>query len=373
MILMLVLVVLLIGLIYFQVFTQGIFSCFIMMVWTILAALVALNYQEYLAMLMIDNGFGFYPKAFALMVPFIVVLFILRELTDRFVSGNMKFPEMVDRAGSFVFAAVSSLIIIGMISICLQSLPLGRKILGFERVSDMAQLDQQATLWPAGDAFVTKLMNLASANCFSDKMNFSDIHPNFLRELHMNRIVPAEHEGSKPFAPSGSIKVKDIKIRNTSVPLITIIPATMRTPEQRNPAGKLEVGAGNLLSVVIDINVRPSEKENVTCKDVDGNVRFSMADFRLFAFGPGKETIEAYPATVMTRGGISGEALTLEDGKAYSSLNEVELIFQWPTTVKSIAPKYLEFKNTCRVEVPAIKVADEESEGQEGSTNNDQF
>ncbi len=365
MIAMLILFVILAGLIYFQVFTQGIFSCFIMMVWTIVAALVALNYQDYLAMLMIDNGFAFFPKAVALMVPFILVLFILREITDRFISGNMKFPEMIDRAGSTLFSLVSSLIIVGMISICLQSLPLPESILGFQRIKDMSQIDKQSTLWPAGDSFVIKTMEMASANCFSGEMSFVQHHPDYLRELHMNRVVPDGYEGSYQYAPSGSISVKEIKVRNTSVSLVTVIPATYQSPEQLKSAGKLEKGDGELLSVTVDINTRPLSKENVSCKDVDGNVRFALSQFRLYGSAPGKGTVECFPATVIDNRGNSGEALTLADGKAYSSPGEVELIFQWPTTVKSVRPQFLEFKNTCRAEVPAIKSEAEEEKAED--------
>ncbi|MBN2842523.1 MAG: CvpA family protein [Sedimentisphaerales bacterium] len=364
MIAILILFVIFAGLVYFQVFTQGIFSCFIMMVWTIIAALVALNYQDYLAMLMIDNGFAFFPRAVALMVPFILVLFILREITDRFVSGNMKFNDIIDRMGSTVFSVVSSLIIVGMISICLQSLPLGTKLLGFERVEDMARIEQQRTFWPAGDAFVVKSMEMASANCFAGNMKFGQFHPDYLRSLHMNKVVPSGHEGSYQYAPSGSIVIKEVKIRNTSVPLVTVIPASYNTPEQRKAAGKLEKGEGDMISVVIDINIRASANEAVSCKDVDGNIRFALSQFRLFGFAPGKEAIECYPATVMNRGGISGEALTLADGKAYSSPGEVELIFQWPTSAKSVPPKYLEFKNTCRAEVPAIKFPEDKKKAE---------
>ena len=351
MIAILITIAILAGLVYFQVFTQGIFSCFIMMVWTIISAMVALNYQDYLAMLMIDNGLAFYPKAVALLTPFIITLFVLREISDRFIPGNMKFPELIDRAGSTLFAIVTSLIITGMVSLCFQNLPMPTKILGFERLSSLEDLDNQNTWWPGGDALVVKALNQASAYCFAGDRPYQQVHPEYLRELHMNRIVPEQHEGSKKYAPSGSITVKNAKIRNGSIQLVTITPATYRTDETRKPAGKLEKGAGDLISITIDINARPSEKEKVTCKDVDGNIRFALSQFRLVGYAEGKDIIECFPSTVMI-GSNTGEQMGLDDGKISSTAEEIELIFQWPTSVKSVAPEFIEFKNTCRAIIP---------------------
>ena len=351
MIAIIIVLVILLGLVYFQVFTQGIFSCFIMMVWTIISAMVALNYQDYLAMLMIDNGLGFYPKAVALLAPFIITLFVLREISDRFIPGNMRFPELIDRAGSTLFALVTSLIITGMVSLCFQNLPLPTQILGFERMSSLEDLDEQKTWWPGGDGLIVSTLNQASAYCFAGDRSYDQVHPEYLRELHMNRIVPENHEGSKKFAPSGSITVKNAKVRQGSIQLVTITPATNRSAETRKPAGKLEKGSGELISITIDINARPSEKENVTCKDVDGNIRFALSQFRLVGHSEGKDTIECFPSTVMI-GSNTGEQMGLDDGKIYTAAEEIELIFQWPTSVKSVAPEFIEFKNTCRAIIP---------------------
>lgn len=348
MIAMLILLVIFAGLVYYQVFTQGIFSCFIMMVWTLVAAVVALNYQNYLAMLMIDKGFAFYPKAVALMIPFMVVLFGLRTLSDELIKGNMKFPDIIDRAGSVVFAVVSSLIITGIISITLQSLPLGTKILGFERIADMTNINEQSKFWPAGDSFTIKSMEMVSANCFAGSMDFAKYHPDYLRNLHMSKFAPAGFEGSSQYAPSGTITVKDIKVRTSALLL----------------AGnaRLEKGAGDLIVLTVKMNAMPTENDKVNCKDVDGNTRFALAQFRLFGH-KGKEAVECYPATVMSSDGRTGEAMTMSDGKAYTGVpDQVTLVFQWPTSVGSVPPMFLEFKGSCRAEVPAIKTAEENKE-----------
>ncbi len=347
MIAIIVTILILAGLVYFQVFTQGIFSCFIMMVWTIISAMVALNYQDYLAMLMIDNGLAFFPKAVALLTPFIITLFVLREISDRFIPGNMKFPEIIDRLGSSLFAIVTSLIITGMVSLCFQNLPMPTKILGFERVSSLEDLDTQNTWWPGGDSMVVKALNQASAYCFAGDRPYEQVHPEYLRELHMNRIVPEGYEGSKQYAPSGSITVKEAKVRTGSIQLVSITPPSGRNQQEtRKPVGKLEKGAGDLIAITIDINARPSEKEKVTCKDVDGKIRFALSQFRLVGHSE-NEVIECFPSTVML-GSSTGEEMGLDDGKVFATAEETVLIFQWPTSVKKVAPEFIEFKNTCR-------------------------
>ncbi len=357
MIAMLILFVILGALIYYQVFTQGIFSCFIMMIWTLIAAIVALNFQDYLAMLMIDNGFAFFPKAVSLMVPFIIVLFGLRALTDSFIRGNMKFPDMIDRAGSFVFSLVSSLIIVGMISIGIQSLPLPESILGYQRINEIDKLDQQSTFWPAGDKFVVGIMDMASSFGFAGNMSFAHNHPDYLRELYLNRVVPMGHEGSTQYAPSGSIAITSVKVLDSSIPLVKIGSGNQAS-NQVQSAGVLEKGSGDLVSVKINFNTRPSGSDSVSCKDVDGNVRFAISHFRLYGHAPGKGTIESYPATIIGSDGRA-EALTLSDGKAYTNPEELVLVFQWPASARSVAPQYLVFKNTCKVKIPAIDAPEE--------------
>ena len=155
-------------LVYYQVFTQGIFSCMIMTVMTVVSAIVALNYCELLTSLMGDYGLGkFAGPMLPLLAVFAVTLLVLRSAVDKLVRGNMKFPQMIDRAGSAVFALISSLVITGMIMIGFQMAPIGEKILGFTRCPDPAKPQERRNWYPLGDKLAVSIFTQGSKYCFS--------------------------------------------------------------------------------------------------------------------------------------------------------------------------------------------------------------
>ena len=125
----------------------------------------------------------------------------------------MNFPLMIDRLGSAFFALVSSLTITGMIALGFQSMPVSTAFLGFDRYEELSKADSGKTLFPSGDSLVLAMVKGVSNNCFAGEKSFAQHHPDMLRELYLNRLVPEGYEGSRQEASESinSVRVSAVE------------------------------------------------------------------------------------------------------------------------------------------------------------------
>lgn len=341
----LIVCVLVLGLTAYQVFTQGFFSALVMAFLSVVCAIIALNYHEPLAELLSGWGLGAWgPKGISLMALFIFSLLILRELTDRLVKGNMNFPTLVDRLGSAFFGFISSMVVAGMILIGFQNLDVPAVILGFDRCPELEQPDEDSALFPGADAFVVSLMSTVSNNGFLGNQTFQQFHPDYLRELYLNRLVLTE--GSRQECATDTI---------TKTKQFCLIEHEVRDVKSSSP---VEVGPDQRLCgvrVVLDTSKR--SKKSIGSADVDGNVRFTMGSFRLVCFSPDDpkgESVALVPVGILRSGSRRVDRFTPNEGKMLaSSINEVDLLFRIPE-IKTQPPQFLEFKRSARVQcIPA--------------------
>jgi hypothetical protein len=271
----------------------------------------------------------------------------MRELTDRLVKGNMNFPTLVDRVGSAVFGFISSLVVVGMVVIGFQNLDISAVILGFDRCPELEQPDEDLRLFPAADALVVSLMSNVSNNGFSGKQSFQQSHPDYLRELYLNRLVLAE--GSRQeCAPDAIAKTKRFWLFDTDHEIRDV-----------KSGSQIEMGPDQRLCgvrVVLDTS-KPSKK-SIGSADVDGKVRFTMGSFRLVCCDPDEpksESVALTPIGVLRSGGRLVDRFTPKEGKMLSSsTKEVDLLFRIPE-IKDQPPQYLEYKRSARVPCPSAR------------------
>ena len=331
-------------LVYFQVFSQGLFGTLIMAVLSIVSAQVALNYYEPLAGVLADLGLAsFGPQTISLMGLFVLTLLGLRELSDRFIRGNMTFPQIIDRSGSVVFALISSLTITGMIALGLQMSGAGAIFLIFDRCPELNNPKADKNLYPCGDAFVLSLMKQTSNYCFAGGNSFSQVHPDMLRDLHFNRLIPKNYEGSRHEAAQDAISIGTARfirydIRNTV------------------SGQKMEVDVDERL-LVMEINIRAGsgKRGDRGAGDVDNEIRVSLGDFRLVGFDPDDRSSEVYcryPLGYLEADGQSTQGGPPDTGRHFSSRNvKVNLVFSWPRKANKIIPLFVDFKHSARAEV----------------------
>ncbi len=332
-------------LIYYQVFTQGLFSSLIMAVWSLVAAVVALNYHELLAAMINDQlplgNFG--PRGISLMLIFLVTLFALRGMSDRFVRGNMNFPLMVDRMGSAAFALVSSLTITGMLALTLQSLPVSATFLGFDRCEKLTNPEEDKSLFPCGDSLVLTFMNRVSSYCFAGSEIFANHHPDMLREMYMGRLVPEDHQGSRKEAASNAMSIERAWVVTNDFRELD------RKPSDTLLGVKLKFASGS------------DKTGDYGAQDVDNAIRFAMGHIRMVGYSDSNQDRNAtgcsvYPVGLLAENSTSYTPISLEKGKYFTGGQaQITLLFKWPDSIKKVPPRYIEFKRSARAEMPTAK------------------
>ncbi|MCF7957770.1 MAG: CvpA family protein [Phycisphaerae bacterium] len=371
-------------LVYFQVFSQGLFSALIMAILSICSAAVAINYQEPLATILLENGIWVPPYAVTLLGIFALTLLAFRELTDRYIRGNMNFSLLIDRLGSAVFALIAALVITGMIARGFQSLPIDSTVLGFNRCEGLALTitemqdkpdkreaevflyavgdgfefkDKEGTrqearwnsLFPNSDSFVEKMFGHFSKYCFSGDVVYTQVHPDLLQELYLNRVTPLNYEGMRHDAANDSLVLKKEDVR--------IIDDATELSRSKAFGNKLKDGEV-FISVSVTIKPGANESGNRGAGDADRSVRFAWGHFRLVGFNSTARDSRGYSR--YPEGAYLGNDLTavsLNEGQYHEPGKSVstELLFRWPRDIKKCPPLFLEFKHSARVAMPSVK------------------
>src|SRR4051794_28313252 len=127
-------VIVFIGIIAYWHYLQGFFSAAISAILAIIAALIALGYQEELVGLA-GGKFNEQASAIALVCLFAITYLILRVLFDSAIPGNVRFPVILDRIGAPIMGIIAGIFGVGILVIAAQTLPFGPSIGGYQRFS----------------------------------------------------------------------------------------------------------------------------------------------------------------------------------------------------------------------------------------------
>src|SRR6516225_7045838 len=149
-------------------FREGIFTAFTMRVNVILAGLIAFNFWEPLADLLDsslrDSFLDGYQDLFLLIALFCVSLGLLRAATNNLANKQIAFPAVLQQFGAAGIGLLIGYLVTGFLLCALQTLPWHRNFMDFEPRSrnegDMRRLLPPDRVWLA-------LMHYAGANGFA--------------------------------------------------------------------------------------------------------------------------------------------------------------------------------------------------------------
>jgi hypothetical protein len=208
----------LIGGIAYYHYAQGFFSATISAVLAVLAAVLAVAYQENIANSLFQTNVPDYANAFALIGIFAIVYIVLRTLTDKTIPGNLRLPVVVDRVGGGAMGVIAGLFTVGVFALAAQSLPFGPTIGGFSRypvedrpevnvppdsqhntarnVDIYAQMsddsfvpENRKALWiPADDLLLATVSKLSDGGSMAGQRTLTSIHPDYPTELFGQRL-----------------------------------------------------------------------------------------------------------------------------------------------------------------------------------------
>lgn len=366
----------------FRQATFGLFSAMIMAMLTICCGVAAMGMHEWVAAEVVAKYWKQdYALAVGLAAPFGIMLIVLRLVADKMIPNTCLVPSFIDRIGGGLCGFFTGMTIVGIGSLSLQLLPLGRATLGFQRVPSYVRSPDgtplpevnapESDLWMTPDRFVVEMTSLVSSQVFSSTRNFYREHPDYVGSMGWATAVPSN---VSIYAPNGSVTI--IATGDPDVVYSLKKGKKGQKRRTRNPDGD---NSDDLVGAVPDEfeAIEPQrgyEFKAVRLKLMDGAARerkhlFTVRQFRL-AGQDAKGSSQIVPASAIQQENVDdpvnrhvrilkeprGDRPIYDDVLSPREANgEVEVVFEVPT---GFQPSFLEYKLGARADVNFSKPGD---------------
>src|SRR5688500_3182203 len=123
-----IIIIVLLGLIAYFHFAQGLFAATVSAVCAGIAALMAFSYHETINARYTGGAMASYGNAVMLCGLFALIYLVLRLLIDNMMPGNVRYPVLMDRIGAAVMGVVAGFFATAIVAIAAQELPFGPTI-----------------------------------------------------------------------------------------------------------------------------------------------------------------------------------------------------------------------------------------------------
>lgn len=343
-------IVVILAMVIFVYLKGTLIKSFVILISALAASLVAMSFFETLAKLVIGYGFGgeWVPGAIFLLV-FALVFAILNTIGEQLTPVDLYFGDFPDRAARALVGVVAGFIVAGVILITAAMLPIGTKW-PYERFNaeggSVRPADPDKKLILNADGFVAGMTSWVSRGSMAGKKSLAVFHPDFVNEIHLNRI--GKDENNLSIAGSDAISVKAAWDANSEL--------TSETDKQplSAPSGTRQL----IVRAAIDGRV---VKEGGALSE-NGSVAFTMAQFRLVCkdkdsagdLKGGGEII--YPVGILKKNNIVEEKKNVEDILVERSAFDggakiLDLVFNVPT---GKTPVILGFKQNAVAQITRL-------------------
>jgi len=211
------LVILFIGIIAFFHYVQGFFSATISAMITVIAAALALGYDETVVNLLLKGKMADQAHGMVLCMIFAVVYIVLRIIFDAAIPGNVRTPSTVDKVGAGLMGVVAGIFCTGIFAIGVQMLPFDPTIsfMDYSRYKSIGKRAQivplkgpgkdsfvyeemngnsfqdvnKQTLWiPSDDLVLDTIYHLSDGGSLAGSKSLASVHPDYLQELYGERL-----------------------------------------------------------------------------------------------------------------------------------------------------------------------------------------
>jgi hypothetical protein len=204
MILILIATALILAIAFFQA-TQGFYGATIMAVLSALSAVLAFNYYEPLAAVLVPR-LATAADAVALLALFAILLLVLRLAIDFLLRPNAVMDVWVNRIGGGAMGLLAGMVLVGVAAVVVQMLPWGPSILGYAPFDN--SLQRSGKLYPfLPDDFVLGTINTLSRQSLdaSPARPFQLSHDDLLLELFCARNTAGKN--GRIDAPANALSV----------------------------------------------------------------------------------------------------------------------------------------------------------------------
>lgn len=300
-----IIVILLVGLVAYFHYMQGLLSGVISAVCAIVAAALALGFHENVIEMIAQGKMADHTNALVLVGMFALIYLILRVIFDKFIPGNIRFPAIADKIGGAAMGLIAGIMGIGILLVAAQTLPLGPSIAGYSRweledrevkiptgrgpqqdaytrdemkSSDPIKSDDHGAglILPVDDMVLSFVNKLSDGGSLAGERTLFSVHPSYNDESFFQRLgiqIGAKH-----------VAMNTAKQKQADVEGVYII--------QHVPQGEAEIGeirkrdnlkplASNPQRAIIAIRVQFTD--NAT--DSDKRIRLAPVGVRLVANG----------------------------------------------------------------------------------------
>lgn len=184
---------------------RGIFNAMIHALCALVAGAIAFAFWEPLSIMLVnmspERGFFSFIESIAwgvaLVVPFAVVMLLLRVATDKLIPANIKNNPAVDYAGGAVFGAVTGVICSGILVIGVNNMRVSTEFLGYqplwysaERATGAGSLVKSDSLWIPVDSIVADVYGTLSEGSMSSGEPLAYWYPELELTGFASRVSP---------------------------------------------------------------------------------------------------------------------------------------------------------------------------------------
>lgn len=211
-------VILMIGVIAFFHYVQGLFSATLSAIITVLAAVFAVSYHEQAVAMIMKGNMADSAHSIILVSLFALIYLILRLIFDKSIPGNVQYPLLVDKIGAGVMGLVAGIFATGVFAMAAQLLPFGARVAGHTRFEltdrevrvpavvsssqkDSGTFDElkevedplnpakaSGMIVPSDDMLVSLVSKLSDGGSLAGERTLASIHPNWMNEIFAGRL-----------------------------------------------------------------------------------------------------------------------------------------------------------------------------------------
>jgi Colicin V production protein len=301
-----IIIILLIGVVAYFHYVQGLFSATMSAFAAIISAVLAVSYQEPVVNLLLKGKMADQANAMIMSVMFAAGYLILRIIFDKAIPGNVRVPLLVDRIGAAVMGVVVGIFATGIFALAAQMLPFGPSIGGYARYSlrdtqavvvptrpgyqdvdssvydEMSKEtfepgDEHSLLVPVDDIVLATVQHLSDGGGLAGDRTLASIHPDYPQELFGNRlgIQVGARRSALNLGSENAISVPGV-YTVSSLPTADPEFKQLRSGRKIEPVTKPESAQQVLLIVRVMVGHSAAD-------DADNLFRFSTGSVRLVA------------------------------------------------------------------------------------------
>lgn len=290
---------------------QGFFSATLSAIFSIVAAVLAFSYHEWVVEKILGGKMADYAHAMVLLAMFSLIYLLLRTLFDNVVKNDVRMPSAVNKAGAVVMGIVAAVFGTGIMAIAAQELPFGVSIGGFSRYDIQ---DERYVVVPIGraldrneineltfsqpgkfgdqgsshgvpilpvDDIVVGAVNKLSDGALSAGKPLESVHADFLNELYGQRM------GIEPGANHVAVDLPDKRL--DAMDVVGLYTQLIPDANQKDAEFKILRNGGSLKPIVLT----PTSSSMFLIVRVAFKLQAADQKDRLVRLSPGSARLEA--------------------------------------------------------------------------------